>query len=88
MNYRLTHYAYKHWQIEELKTPGEDAKNQEPYWTVIKYPGNLQNAAKGLLDLAMGEITTDSVETLTGAVKAAEKRILAAIEDVIVERKR
>lgn len=88
MNYRLTHYAYKHWQIEELIKPGEDAKNQEPYWKIIKYPGNLANAARGLFDLAMGEITTDSLETLTEAVKQAEKRILAAIEDVIVERER
>ena len=88
MNYRLTHCAYKHWQIEELITPGEDAKSQEPYWRSIKYPGNLTNAARGLLDLSLGEITTDSLETLTGAVKQAEKRILAAIEDVIVERER
>lgn len=88
MKYRLTHYNYKAWQIEELVTPGKDAKNQEPFWSILKYPGTLQNAASGLLDLAIGESTRESVEALTRAVEGAEKRIVAAIEDVIVERER
>ena len=88
MNYRISHYQYKHWQIEEFIEPGEDAKNQEPYWRTLKYPGNLLQAAKGLLDLETGEVTTSDFNELVTAVQGAEKRLFDALESLIVARER
>lgn len=81
MNYRISHYQCQHWEIQKKKT----VKNKD-IWIPYKYPGNLLQALQALLDLEMGENTTNDVKSLETAVKGAEKRILAAIEDVIVER--
>ena len=86
IKYRISHYNYKAWQIERLVEPKENAKNQIPHWQTYKYPGNLLQAVRGLLDLSLGEIVTDDVKTLVAAVEDAERRILANIESMIVER--
>lgn len=84
--YRATHYNYKSWQIEELTIPGKDAKNQEPYWRIIKYPGNLQNAVKGMLDLHMGDFTIQSVNDVKTAINSAEERIIASVNELFQSR--
>lgn len=84
--YRATHYNYKAWQIEQLVFPGEDAKNQEPYWRIIKYPGNLQNAVRGMLDLFADGFTIQTVNDVKTALNSAEKRIMASVDTLFQAR--
>lgn len=86
--YRLSRYGYRAWQIERLD------KGQ---WRPFKYPGNEAAAAAGLVDLALAEFTTGSVDDLAGvrealeqlrqAVTLAEQRVseqLAQVQDTAV----
>lgn len=84
--YRATHYNYKAWQIEQLVIPSEDAKNQEPYWRIIKYPGSLQNAVNGLLDLFAGDFTIQAVNDVQTALNTAETKIMDALNELFVSR--
>jgi hypothetical protein len=84
--YRATHYNYKAWQIEQLVIPGEDSKKSDPYWRVIKYPGNLQNAVRGMIDLHMDDSILDSVKAIETALSTAEQRIMAALDDLFQSR--
>ena len=84
MKYRLTHYNYLAWQIEEeVETEKGNLK-----WRTIKYPGSLRFAVSGLLDLEQGMVTVEDAKTLMQVVKDAESRILAEIKNMIVERKK
>jgi len=84
--YRTTHYNYKAWQIEQLVIPSEDAKNQEQYWRIIKYPGSLQNAVRGMLDLHADGFTIQAVNDVEAALNSAEKRIMNALDELFQAR--
>ena len=82
--YRISNYAYRSWQIEQLIIPSEDAKNQEHYWKAIKYPGTLAQAVSGLLELGMDGFTSSSVADIITAIESAEKNILDKANDIFI----
>lgn len=84
--YKATHYNYKAWQIEQWIVPTKEAKNQTPYWKVIKYPGTLENALDGLLDLHTADFTVETVNDAQSAIAHARAEILANLQEVFCER--
>lgn len=84
MKYRIKHYNYKAWEIQELKTRGKDSKNAgEQYWETIKYPGTLEAAAHGLLDLCVGN-DFETISELQSTIETAKHEIKELITKVLV----
>lgn len=79
-DYRIRRYSYKAFEILKRRTV-ESGKNEgEEVWEPFKYPGSLEAAAKGLLQLDIPEDEEMSVEELIAAVQQAEKNVLRALE--------
>ena len=85
--YALTHYGYKAWQLEkygEITNPR--TKESRWDWQTVKYPGNLEAAARGLLDSTIGEQDKKDAQELIAIIQKAEANIIQTLKDLISER--
>lgn len=85
--YRIKRDNFKSWAILERLDIAEFDKNGKPNknagikWIPFKYPGNLLQAAQGLIQLGLSDDEDyDNFKELTEAVQKAEQNILDAIE--------
>lgn len=82
--YRLSHYNYKGWAIDEY-AERTNPKTQESRWDwkTIKYPGGLEAAAKGLADCYVGQKEYDTVQELIETIRAVELRVIEAMKEIV-----
>ena len=81
--YRVSRYGYRAWQIERLEKDGQ--------WRPFKYPGTVESAASGLVDLALAEFATGPAGDVTAvcdALKALETAVSEAGRLVAVQLER
>ena len=75
--YRLKRYNYKSWCIQEchLIKSGDNAGNWTD-WIDYKYPGTLEQAIRGLWNLAIPDNVGYTPDEIVGVIKDTETRVL------------
>ena len=90
--YRIKQYSYKAWEIDEYKKIESGKNKGEWQWVAIRYPGNMQQAFEGMIDILVdgdsGGFTADNAQILLDRVENAVTTLLDAVvgnSEVVME---
>ncbi len=80
MRYRLSKYSSMAWQVERWIVPEKGKYKGVGKWHPYKYPGNLEQSARFLVDASLGDFSAEDAQSIVDAVENGTARVLDALE--------